>query len=106
MTLGVELINNRDIVVSNPKSGFSVTLSKGWRRPHACRGRRHRPSCRSSEGEILGASLEGGPSEGPGDRLAELVDPKIWACADRRLRRDCLLFALSGRANRADECPL
>jgi hypothetical protein len=31
-----------------------------------------RPPCRSSEGKILGASLEGGPSEGPGGRLAEL----------------------------------
>ena len=30
MTLGVELINNRDIVVSNPESGFSVTYRKGW----------------------------------------------------------------------------
>lgn len=28
MTLGVELINNRDIVVSNPESGFSVTYRK------------------------------------------------------------------------------
>ena len=28
MTLGVELIDNRDIVVSNPKSGFSVTYRK------------------------------------------------------------------------------
>jgi hypothetical protein len=103
VTLGVELINNRDIVVSNPESGFSVTYRKDGDAPMLVAGRRHRPSCRSSEGEILGASLEGGPSEGPGDRLAELVDPKIWACADRRLRRDCLLFALSGRANRADE---
>ena len=25
MTLGVELINNRDIIVSNPEAGFSVT---------------------------------------------------------------------------------
>ena len=28
MTLGVELINNRDIVVSHPESGFSVTYRK------------------------------------------------------------------------------
>jgi hypothetical protein len=28
VTLGVELINNRDIVVSNPESGFSVTYLK------------------------------------------------------------------------------
>jgi hypothetical protein len=28
VTLGVELINNRDIVVSNPESGFSVTYRK------------------------------------------------------------------------------
>ena len=28
MTLGVELINNRDIVVSNSESGFSVTYRK------------------------------------------------------------------------------
>ena len=25
VTLGVELINNRDIIVSNPEAGFSVT---------------------------------------------------------------------------------
>ena len=28
MTLGVELINNRDIVISSPESGFSVTYRK------------------------------------------------------------------------------
>jgi hypothetical protein len=28
VTLGVELINNRDIVVSHPESGFSVTYRK------------------------------------------------------------------------------
>ena len=28
MTLGVELINNRDIVISSPASGFSVTYRK------------------------------------------------------------------------------
>lgn len=28
MIIGVELINNRDIVVSNPESGFSVTYRK------------------------------------------------------------------------------
>ena len=28
MTLGVELVNDRDIVVSHPESGFSVTYRK------------------------------------------------------------------------------
>ena len=28
MTLGVELINNRDIVVSHPETGFSVTYRR------------------------------------------------------------------------------
>ncbi|MFZ0398082.1 MAG: hypothetical protein WAM06_08600 [Methyloceanibacter sp.] len=28
MTLGVEVINNRDIVVSHPEAGFSVTYRK------------------------------------------------------------------------------
>jgi hypothetical protein len=28
VTLGVELINNRDIVISSPESGFSVTYRK------------------------------------------------------------------------------
>ena len=28
MTLGVEVINDRDIVVSHPESGFSVTYRK------------------------------------------------------------------------------
>jgi hypothetical protein len=28
VTLGVEIINNRDIVVSQPESGFSVTYRK------------------------------------------------------------------------------
>ena len=28
MTLGVEVINNRDIVISSPESGFSVTYRK------------------------------------------------------------------------------
>ena len=73
MTLGVELITT---ATSLYRIGIGILgdLSKGWRRPHACRGRGHRPPCRSSEGEILGASLEGGPSEGSGGRLAELVE--------------------------------
>jgi len=28
VTLGVELINNRDLVISSPESGFSVTYRK------------------------------------------------------------------------------
>lgn len=33
MTLGVELINNRDIVVSQPDAGFSVTYRKDGEAP-------------------------------------------------------------------------
>ena len=33
MILGVELINDRDIVVSNPESGFSVTYRKDSHAP-------------------------------------------------------------------------
>ena len=33
MILGVELINDRDIVVSNPESGFSVTYRKDGNAP-------------------------------------------------------------------------
>ncbi len=33
MTLGVELVNDRDIVVSQPESGFSVTYRKDREAP-------------------------------------------------------------------------
>ena len=62
MTLGVELINNRDIVVSNPESGLSVTYRKDGDAP------------------MLVAV----------DGIGRLADKA--KCADCRLRMDCLLL--------------
>ena len=42
MTLGVELINDRDIIVSQPESGLSVTYRKDGDAPMLVADRGHR----------------------------------------------------------------
>ena len=57
--LGVQIIGDRDIVVSSPESGFSITYRKDGLAPCSwllMASIAHR----AIEGEILGASMEGG----------------------------------------------
>ena len=69
--LGVQLIGDRDIVVSSPQSGFSITYRKDGLAPLLMAVDGIDRSSETIEGKILGASLEGGLSESPYAWLAK-----------------------------------
>jgi hypothetical protein len=71
VTLDVELIDDRDRVVSHPQFGYSATYRKNGHEPMLIAidgiGRV------TDGGAVLGPSLEGRSSEGPRTRLAKLL---------------------------------
>ena len=87
VTLGVQLVGERDIVVTSPESGFSITYRKDGLAPMLVAiddiGRSSEPSM-----EVLGTSMEGCSSESPLSRLATflicLAESNLPACASIR----------------------
>jgi hypothetical protein len=94
VTLGVQLVGERDIVVTSPESGFSITYRKDGLAPMLVAiddiGRSSEPSM-----EVLGTSMEGCSSESPLSRLATflicLAESNLPACESlpARGRRAC-----------------
>ena len=73
MTLKLELIDDRDIVVSHPESGFSVTYRKTGNEPMLIAIDGIDRVADGVKGEVLGSSLESRLSKGPRTRLAKLL---------------------------------
>jgi hypothetical protein len=61
--LGVQIIGDRDIVPTSPESGFSITYRKDGLAPMLIAVDGIGSLIGAIEGEILGASLEGGLSQ-------------------------------------------
>jgi hypothetical protein len=73
VTLKLELIDDRDIVVSHPESGFSVTYRKTGNEPMLIAIDGIDRVADGVKGEVLGSSLESRLSKGPRTRLAKLL---------------------------------
>ena len=73
VTLKLELIDDRDIVVSHPESGFSVTYRKTCNEPMLIAIDGIDRVADGVKGEVLGSSLESRLSKGPRTRLAKVL---------------------------------
>jgi len=73
VTLGVELINNRDIVVSHPESGFSVTYRKDCDAPMLVASDGIDRATDPAKVKFWAQALEGRSQKSPRNRLVKIL---------------------------------
>ena len=71
--LSVKVLNDRDIVVTMPGTGFEITYRKDGTFPHAHGNKHDARGSRPNKIDLLSSGLEGDPSKGKGARLVELL---------------------------------